>query len=252
VILDDIVRRTEERVALLENEPVHGGVPRSGMDLSEAIVSAGYRHAVIAEIKPASPSSGTLSTDPAIEAIAEAYVRGGCTALSVVTEPFYFGGNIENISRARSVADVPILRKDFIIDERQVYETAALGADAVLLIARLLGSDLARFVDVALDLGIEPLVEIHNGDDLALAAATGCTLIGINNRNLCTMEMDLTTTTRLSEQVRRSGRLVVAESGIRTPGDVRRLSRYCDAFLIGTALMAAEDRKTTLEGFVYA
>ncbi len=252
MILDDIVRSTEERVALLKDTAPAGRVQRPGMSLSEAIVSARGRHAVIAEIKPASPSSGVISTDPAIEAIAEAYVRGGCTALSVVTEPFYFGGNIENIGRARAVADVPILRKDFIIDERQVYETAALGADAVLLIARLLGSDLTRFVDLALELGIEPLVEIHDTGDLALASATGCTLIGCNNRNLRTMETDLSTTILLSEKVRSSGRLVVAESGIRTPRDVRRLSGYCDAFLIGTALMAADDRKKALEGFVCA
>jgi len=252
MILDDIVRSTEKRVAMLEDAAPAGGMRCPGMSLSEAIASVRGRHAVIAEIKPASPSSGIISTDPDIEAIAEAYVRGGCTALSVVTEPFYFGGNIENISRARAAADVPILRKDFIIDERQVYETAALGADAVLLIARLLGGDLARFVDLALELGIEPLVEIHDTEDLALASATVCTLIGCNNRNLRTMETDLSTTILLSEKVRSSGRLVVAESGIRTPGDVRRLSGYCDAFLIGTALMAAEDRKTTLEGFVFA
>ncbi len=170
----------------------------------------------------------------------------------MLTEPNYFGGSIENLARVRGAVSLPILRKDFIIDERQVAETRAFGADAILLIARLLGDHLSAFVEAALEIGLEPLVEVHNRDEMERALATGANLIGINNRNLETMTIDLSTTVRLAGLARDAGRIVVSESGIAWPYDVRRLSRHCDAYLIGSALMSAKDRQKRLEGFVFA
>jgi indole-3-glycerol phosphate synthase len=164
----------------------------------------------------------------------------------------FFSGSIENLARVRRAVPVPILRKDFIIDERQLVETRALGADAVLLIARVLGSSLSTFVDEALALGLEPLVEVHDRSEMERALATETSLIGINNRNLETMTIDLSTTARLAEAARDEGRIVISESGIAWPYDVRHLRRHCDAFLIGSALMSARNRQRRLEGFVFA
>ncbi|MDD3071742.1 MAG: indole-3-glycerol-phosphate synthase, partial [Methanoculleus horonobensis] len=210
------------------------------------------RRAIIAEVKYASPSRGRIHEGGTPEAIAREFVAAGAAGLSVLTEPTYFGGSTENLVRVRRAVPVPILRKDFIIDERQLSETRALGADAVLLIARVLGSRLSAFVDEAHALGLEPLVEVHDRDEMEQAIATGAGLIGINNRNLETMRVDLTTTVRLAEAARGEGRTVVSESGIAWPYDVRRLSRHCDAFLIGSALMSARDRRKRLEGFIFA
>jgi indole-3-glycerol phosphate synthase len=144
------------------------------------------------------------------------------------------------------------LRKDFVVDERQLFETAALGADAVLLIAGILKEELPHFVRVSRHLGIEPLVEVHNQDEALMALQTDAVLIGINNRDLGTMEIDLDTTLNLSEPIHQEGRLVISESGIRSADDIRRLKNHTDAFLIGTAIMASDDPGKKLEEFVFA
>ena len=161
-------------------------------------------------------------------------------------------GSAENLVRARAAVSIPVLRKDFIIDERQVSETRAMGADAVLLIARILGDDLSRFVDAAHEVGLDALVEVRNRDEVEAALATEADLIGINNRDLGTFRVDLSTTRRLADLVRDEGRLVVSESGILWPYDVRSLCDCCDAFLVGSAIMNARDPKRRLEGFVFA
>ncbi|MGC9436067.1 MAG: indole-3-glycerol phosphate synthase TrpC [Methanomicrobiales archaeon] len=248
VIMDEILRRTRERVAALPAVP---DSDRQPVSLTRAIRECRDRNPVIAEIKFASPSRGPIHPpgDPAT--IAREYLAGGAVAISVLTEPFFFGGSPEKLAAVRRAVSVPILRKDFIIDHRQLPETKALGADAVLLIAAVLGPDLARFVDDARELGLEPLVEVHTREEADLAQAAGADLIGINNRDLRTMSVDLTTTRRLAGHIG-PGRTIVSESGIRWPFDVRTLRDYCDGFLIGSALMADADRKKKLEGFVYA
>ena len=252
MILDEIVRATGERLANLAPLPAFDpdAVPRRSLE--QSLRGCRERRAIIAEVKYASPSRGRIHEGGTPEAIAREFVAAGAAGLSVLTEPTYFGGSTENLVRVRRAVPVPILRKDFIIDERQLSETRALGADAVLLIARVLGSRLSAFVDEAHALGLEPLVEVHDRDEMERALATDATLIGINNRNLETMTIDLSTTVRLAGAARDAGRIVVSESGITWPCDVRSLSRHCDAFLIGSALMSARDRRKRLEGFVFA
>ena len=178
--------------------------------------------------------------------------QGGCIALSVLTEPYFFGGTCKDIDRVKSAVGLPVLRKDFIIDERQIPESRALGADAVLLIAGVLKNKLPVFVDLVLNYGLEPLVEVRTRAEAELALLTKATLIGINNRDLSTLDLDRSTTKNLSEQVRRTGRLVVSESGMRSADDVRNLKQFCDAFLIGSSIMSHNHPGKKLEEFVCA
>jgi indole-3-glycerol phosphate synthase len=178
--------------------------------------------------------------------------KGGCVALSVLTEPYFFGGAVQDIARVKSAVNLTVLRKDFIIDERQVAESRALGADAVLLIAAVLNDRLSCFVDLALDYGLEPLVEVHTADEAKCACATRATLIGINNRNLATLGIDRSTTRLISGQVRKEGRLIISESGMRSADDIREMKPYCDAFLIGSSIMSHDHPKKKLEEFVCA
>ena len=179
-------------------------------------------------------------------------VRGGCVALSVLTEPYFFGGTGQDIFRVKTAVSVPVLRKDFIIDDRQIAESRAIGADAVLLIAALLGKRLTGFVDLAKDYGLEPLVEVHNAADVELTLATDATLIGINNRDLNTLTIDRSTTRRLSGSIRSAGRMIISESGMRSADDVREMRPYCDAFLIGSSIMSDNYPQKKLKEFVCA
>lgn len=251
MILDDIVRRTGKRVALLPEsfpEP-----PRNSQaSLAGAIRERDGGNAVIAEIKCASPSRGIIRRNVDMAQMAGILAGAGCVALSVLTEPYFFGGTGQDIARVKSAVDVPVLRKDFIIDERQIAESRALGADAVLLIAAILGERLPVFVDLAMDYGLEPLVEIHNAAEAESALGSRTTLIGINNRNLATMTIDRSTTRLLSEQIRNKGRLIVSESGMRSADDIRDMRDYCDAFLIGSSIMSDRQPGKKLEEFVCA
>ncbi|HMK16004.1 MAG TPA: indole-3-glycerol-phosphate synthase, partial [Methanomicrobiales archaeon] len=217
-----------------------------------AISRSRRRNAVIAEVKFASPSRGQILAPCPPEGVARHFVAGGCCALSVLTEPRFFGGSPGALVRVREAVEVPVLRKDFIIDQIQLEETAFLGADAVLLIASLLGDRLPGFVDRSMAFGIEPLVEVHTRAEAEAALRTGANLIGVNNRDLGTMETDLATTLTLGPMLRREGRTVISASGILTPVDVRRLRTACDAFLVGTTLMESADPVKSLEDFVCA
>lgn len=251
MILDEILRRTEKRVARLPASfPESGGRPR--LSLAGAIRNRDGRNAIIAEIKCASPSSGTIRRSVDMAMMAGVLGDRGCTALSVLTEPYFFGGTAQDIVRVRSAVDLPVLRKDFVIDERQIAESRALGADAVLLIAAVLKQKLPSFVESTIDHGLEPLVEVRTGAEIELALSTEAALIGINNRNLATLSIDRSTTKNLSGAIRREGRLVVSESGIRSADDIREMRKYCDAFLIGSSLMAYVNPGEKLEEFVCA
>ncbi len=176
----------------------------------------------------------------------------GCIALSVLTEPYYFGGSGQDIARVKTAVSIPVLRKDFVIDERQIAESRALGADAVLLIAAVLKKRLPLFVDLAQEYDLEPLVEVHTRSDVELALSTHAELIGINNRNLSTLRTDRATTRLLSEDVRSTGRTIVSESGMLTGDDIREMKPYCDAFLIGSSIMAHDRPEKKLEEYVCA
>lgn len=186
---------------------------------------------VIAEIKP--KALGRSLTPEEVAAYARAYAENNACAISVLTEPTHFKGALENAVIARK-ADLPVLRKDFIFDERQMQEVQA---DLVLLIASL-GINLDRFVDLARAYGMEPLVEVHTGPELDLALKTDARIIGINNRNLNTLEVDLGTFERLAPKAKEAGVFLVAESGVHSREDAQRMMEAgADALLVGTALM---------------
>jgi len=253
MILDEIVARTRSRVVML---PEITGIQCAGFSgpgrLEQAIRSVKDRNPVIAEIKYSSPSAGCIRSGGEPEELSRMMEEGGAIALSVLTEPHWFNGNTKDISRIRNVTDLPLLQKDFIVDKRQILESRMLGADAVLLIARVLGDRLPEFVSFCRACSIEPLVEIHSSNEVPLAVLSGATLIGINNRDLRTMETNLTTTRVVSEKLDRKGLTVISMSGICWPFDIRYLKRYCDAFLVGSSVMASKNPRKVLEGFVFA
>jgi indole-3-glycerol phosphate synthase len=193
---------------------------------------------LIAEIKKASPSAGLIRVDLDVREIAEAYTRGGASALSVLTDETYFGGSLDHLAEAREATVLPILRKDFVIDEYQIAEAGASGADAFLLIARALsGNQLSEFLAFGREIGLDALVEIHQGKELDDVVAAGAELVGVNNRDLTTFETSLERSLelgrRLPENVVR-----VSESGIAAPEDLRLLSGAgFHAVLVGEALM---------------
>jgi len=251
MILDEIIHRTRKRVDLLPQVFFENST-RNHVSLVKAIRNRNTRNAIIAEIKCTSPSRGIIRRNVDMAVMAGALATRGCVALSVLTEPYYFGGSGQDIAKVKSAVSIPVLRKDFIIDERQVAESLALGADAVLLIAEVLKERLPVFVDLALTYGLEPLVEVHNRTQVETALSTNAELIGINNRNLSTLMIDRSATRLLSDSIRSAGRLIVSESSMRTGDDIREMKPYCDAFLIGSSIMAHERPENKLEEFVCA
>lgn len=207
----------------------------------EASIGAG-RAGVIAEVKRASPSKGLIRADFDPPAIARSYAAGGASCLSVLTDHDFFQGSEAFLIEAREACPLPVLRKDFTVDPYQVYEARAIGADCVLLIvAALDDARLGELLGLAHELGMDVLVEVHDGAELDRALALPGRLIGINNRNLRTFETRLETTLGLLDSIP-PDRRVVAESGIHTPGDVARLrGAGVQAFLVGEAFMRAPD-----------
>jgi indole-3-glycerol phosphate synthase len=203
---------------------------------------AGGDAAVIAEVKKASPSKGVLREDFRPAEIAQSYERHGAAALSVLTDVSFFQGSTDALEQARGTCMLPVLRKDFVVDPWQVYESRAMGADAILLIVAVLDDESLRDLEsLASDLGMAVLVEVHDAGELERALRLKTPLIGINNRNLRTFDVSLETTLGLLDRIP-PDRLVVTESGVATPADVRRLrSAGVQAFLVGEAFMRADD-----------
>ena len=215
--------------------------PRGFLVALERRIATG-KPAVIAEIKKASPSKGLLRADFNVAVITRGYATAGATCLSVLTDEPHFQGRDDYLAEARAACELPALRKDFIIDPWQVYESRLLGADAILLIVAALGDamlvDLAALAD---DLGMDALVEVHDAEELERALAIGAPLIGINNRDLRSFHTDLQTTLDLLPRAP-GGRLLVTESGIATHADVERLrAAGMNAFLVGETFMRAAD-----------
>lgn len=206
--------------------------------------------AVIAEIKKASPSKGVIRDDFVPADLARSYERGGATCLSVLTDVDFFQGSDDYLKEARDAVKLPVIRKDFIVDEYQVYEARAMGADCILLIvAALEPAKLNALNALALELGLDVLVEVHNLYELESALGLPNKLIGINNRNLHTFDVSLNTTYDLLPAID-SERTVVTESGILTPADVQAMrARDVHGFLVGEAFMRAADPGTALREF---
>ncbi|NII09760.1 indole-3-glycerol phosphate synthase TrpC [Oleiagrimonas sp. C23AA] len=210
-------------------------------DALEATIHTG-RPAVIAEVKKASPSKGVIRPDFDPAAIARSYEQHGAACLSVLTDAEFFQGSEDYLAQARAACQLPVLRKDFIVDPYQVFEARAMGADCILLIvAALDDAAMLELSMLAADLDLDVLVEVHDGQELDRTLSVPARLIGINNRNLRTFETDLDTTLGLRRRVPEE-RLLITESGIHTADDVQRLRKHgIEAFLVGEAFMRATD-----------
>jgi len=248
--LDRIVEARAKRLEETKrSRPIHqiaerlfeAASSRTVISTAEALSRKG-RVNIIAEIKRRSPSRGIIREDFDPVRIAEQYVGGGAAALSILTEEDFFDGSLDYLSRIRPRAKVPLLRKDFIFDEYQVYESALAGADAILLIVAILDDGLlGRLIRVAGELKLDALVEVHTAEEMGRAARAGARIIGVNNRDLTTFKVDLQTSLRLA-QLAPPGSILVSESGINTGSDIHQLKAAgYQAFLIGEHLMRAPD-----------
>lgn len=257
-VLKKILARKEQEVAdrkakvsieQLKAQLKSASAPRGFAEALQSKISAGDS-AVIAEIKKASPSKGVIreNFDP-IE-IAKSYERGGAACLSVLTDVDFFQGADQYLKDARAACNLPVIRKDFIIDEYQLYESRVLGADCVLLIVSALSPEALKSLHVtALSLGLDVLVEVHDQQELDIALAVDNPMIGINNRNLHTFEVSLDNTFKLLDQIPRN-RIVITESGIHSGDDVRVMrDNNVHAFLVGEAFMRSEDPGLQLKRF---
>jgi indole-3-glycerol phosphate synthase len=257
VILDDIVAHKREELAESKRRRSLADVRAASADaepprgFGAALRANGL--SVIAEVKRKSPAKGVLNAavDPAEQAAA--YEGAGARAVSVLTDLRFFDGTNGDLQAVHGRVELPLLRKDFTIDEYHVYEARAIGADAILLIVRALEqTQLTEYQALAQELGMDVLVEVHEEGEVERAVAAGAAIIGINNRDLSTMTVDVATTARLRPQVP-GGVTLVSESGIRLAEDVRAVAAAgIDAILVGEALMSAGDPGATLRSFLAA
>jgi indole-3-glycerol phosphate synthase len=256
VILDEIIQKTRADLQRRKKElpedmlgrtlSMNPFVPRDALSALRSEPSDPLK--IIAEVKKASPSKGVIREDFDPLVIATEYTKGGANALSVLTEPHYFQGDIEYISMIRRYTPLPLLRKDFIIDRYQLIEALVYGADFVLLIACALSTkELKTLLNFSRHLGMEPLVEVHDRSDLTKAIAAGADMIGINHRNLQSFEMDMTLSERLIPLIP-NGKLIVAESGLSESEQLQSLHKAgVDAFLIGEHFMRQSDLARAVE-----
>ncbi len=253
-LLDRIVADVRRRLETSTEAP---GLEKKAHEAVEARRKDGLRSlrralsqpgpALIAECKKASPAAGVIREDFDAASLARSYASGGAAAISVVTEPDSFRGDPRWLDDVRRSVDLPVLRKDFIVSRRQLLETAVLGADAVLLIARILDQALlAELLRTAAALELEVLLEIFTDEEPAVAVASGAAIIGVNARNLATFELSLDRVAEMADRLP-ADRVRVAESGIRGPDDLGRLHRAgYDAFLVGERLVRAEDPESAV------
>jgi indole-3-glycerol phosphate synthase len=272
-ILDTIVEQKKREVAKLPARLIAAG------DLRDALLERGEQRdflaalrqprrgdiALIAEVKKASPSAGVICKDFDPVLIAKEYEAAGATCLSVLTDEKFFQGSLDYLRQIRAAVKLPLLRKDFIIDERQILEAIEWGADAILLIVAILSDDkLKKFHSLATEAGLAVLVEVHDEAELERAMKIGATLIGVNNRDLKTFKVDLATTEKLAVRLKSNAgvppaahrrdacaTLLVAESGIHTRADVERLKKCgANAILVGESLMCGGDIKSKIRELI--
>ena len=248
-VLEEILAAKRAELALLQESEARDTLRRAAFDAPPARDFAGAlrrpdgRLAIVAEFKRRSPSKGELAPDLDPAVVAKAYESGGAAALSVLTDRPFFGGSVEDLHAARGVVEIPALRKDFTIDETQVYEARAVGADAALLIVAALPDDalLSGLRELAEQVGIVALVEAHDGAELDRALAAGATVVGVNARDLGTFGEDLGISEQLVDRIP-DDVIAVAESAIRSPEDAGRMAAAgYDAVLVGEALVRSRD-----------
>lgn len=258
--LEEVAVRTRQRVdAQRANAPVqelrkrfqqNGPVRSFAKALSQPLTIG-----LIAELKQASPSAGVIRKENDIPGRIKAYTKGGASALSILTEEYYFHGSPHLLEEARGLTTIPLLRKDFIIDPYQIVESRSLGADAILLIAALLpGKRLKEFLEHTTEVGLDALVEIHDESELSHALESGAKIIGINNRNLHTLRVDVETAGRIVPKIPKSSdQVIVIESGVKDPSELTRFRSWgANAVLIGETLMRSADPESAVRAFVTA
>ena len=252
-MLEEIVEKTKERVEMAKGiislEDLKNEVSLMEIDEDFPFKKAlgGDEIAIIAEVKKASPSKGLIVEDFDYLAIAKDYEEAGASAISVLTEPYFFMGSDEYLSEIAKNVNIPVLRKDFVIDEYMIWEAKALGASAVLLIVSILDIvQLKKYLDLAHDLGLSAIVEAHDSEEIMRALTVGAEIIGVNNRNLKDFTVDIENSINLCRCV--SGDVIfISESGIKTKEDVARLKENdVDAVLIGETLMKSDDKKAMI------
>ena len=252
-MLDEIVEKTKERV-----EKAKEAIPLdelkkevSQLDITDEFpfkkALSGDDIAIIAEVKRASPSKGLIAEDFDYLKIAKEYEEAGASAISVLTEPYFFKGDNEYLKEIAETVSIPVLRKDFVVDEYMIWEAKLLGASAVLLISSILDiASLKKYLDLAHDLGLSAIVETHDGDEIRMAMNVGAEIIGVNNRNLEDFTVDIENSINLRRCVGHDV-IFISESGIKTKEDVARLKENdVDAVLIGETLMKSDDKKAMI------
>ena len=253
IMLDEIVEKTKERVetakGIISLDDLKNEV--SLMEITDDFpfkkALSGDDIAIIAEVKKASPSKGLIAEDFDYLKIAKDYEEAGASAISVLTEPYFFMGSDDYLKEIAENVSIPVLRKDFIVDEYMIWEAKALRASAILLIVSILDVvQLKKYLDLAHDLGLSAIVETHDGDEIMRALTVGAEIIGVNNRNLNDFTVDIDNSINLRRCV--SGDVIfISESGIKTKEDVTRLKENdVDAVLIGETLMKSDDKKAMI------
>mgnify|MGYP001156836544 CR=1 FL=1 len=245
-ILDEIVSNTKDKLEKKKSNQTLEELSSKlkGLNFKKSIFKEsliGKNQAIIAEIKKASPSAGVISEefDPVLKA--KEYESIGASALSILTEEDYFQGSIQYLLDVKAITDLPILRKDFIIDEYQIYESKLIGADCILFIARILTDNkLKIFVEIADSLELDYIIEVHNKDELSRVKSYSKAIIGVNNRNLKTFEVDIENSIKLRKEFKQDN-IFVAESGIKSQKDIDKLiQNNINVFLIGESLMKGD------------
>jgi indole-3-glycerol phosphate synthase len=251
-LIEDAKKRVQDGYYDIHEEVVHQQI-----SLMRAVSSA-QRNAIIAEIKPVSPARGPLRPDIDPITAAKQMEAGGAVALSVLTEPDNFGGSLEKLRQVREHIQLPILMKDIIVHEKQIEAGRKIGADSILLIESAFSqypiASLSRMIRCAHDSQLEVLLEVHHGDELRRALNSEADLLGLNNRNLSTLETDLSTTARLiAEAGRHTDKVLISESGFQSAEDIRKVrTARIDGFLIGSSIMLSEDLERKVREFVLA
>ena len=252
-MLDEIVEKTKQRVEMakeilsLEDIKKQVSLMEITHDFPFKEALGGGEISIIAEVKKASPSKGLISEDFDYLSIAKEYESAGASAISVLTEPYFFQGSDEYLEEIAKEVSVPVLRKDFVVDEYMIWEAKMLGASAILLIVSILDIvQLKKYLDLAHELGLSAIVETHDGDEIMSAMTVGAEIIGVNNRNLQDFTVDIENSISLRRCV--SGDVIfISESGIKTKEDVHRLKENdVDAVLIGETLMKSDDKKAMI------
>ncbi|MEM1547125.1 MAG: indole-3-glycerol-phosphate synthase [Candidatus Methanomethylicia archaeon] len=255
--LDILVRDARRTVESGYYEDMHMETAKRRLSLKESIEKNKYTP-IIAEVKPFSPSLGVLRRISNIKDIVKAMERGGAVGISILTEPIHFKGSLKNLEEACSYTNIPVLMKDIVVDPIQIEAASKNGADAILLIYSIFRRGYVNYrvedmIDYAHSMKLEVLLETHSIDEFKAAVEINTDLIGINNRDLTTLKVDLNITRKILENMNPHGKIIISESGIEKPEDIRFLYSYgVRAFLIGSAIMLAENIENKIKEFVYA